>query len=439
MGSDVRGWARLLQASAHLPEQALQEEVRAATEQEKMGSTEPRLRYIDVSPGQDDDPFSYQIELIDQVVGLFGDDGAESGLLALPTGGGKTITAGRAVVRLLHAGRIRHIVWTAPSIELLDQARTTIAGLWAEQQSSPELRLTLCTGGSALGWSRDREVLFASTQLLTARRGGYRSELPLDADLLVVDEAHYAGAPRLSEVLRRFLEEGVRLLGLSATPGRGNSGGREELLSIFQRRLLTSPSLGRDPVLALQQRGVLSTLHFHLIPIESAVPGLSRTRVGEPGPSIGDLIQNRARFEATLSGIEQARSHGRALVFCFDLLHACATAAALRSRGHAVGVLSGAMGAGVRDEILNAFEEGRIELLINIRVLTTGYDLPSLPSVVVTMPIESPILYEQIVGRVARGRAAGGTSQAHVFQLDDLLKMHGLPMSYHRFGSIGWQ
>lgn len=438
MNADMLAWARLLEGAEGLSRAQLESQIAVAT-QEGGSDADDRPMYLDLRPTDRPNPFSYQSELVDQILSVYEEDDKPSALLALPTGGGKTVTAGRAIVRLLRAERARRILWAAPSIELLDQARSTISRLWTEDPSTSTIRLSLIRGGSEMAWSREREILFVTTQLLTSRVAGRTSSLPVKPDLVVVDEAHYAGAPRLSEALERFLANGVRLIGLSATPGRTGEEGLDRLLGIFERRLLTAPSLGADPVSSLQDRGILSSLHFHLMSIPSALPGLSRQRVGGRGPSVDQLIKNRARFEASLTAVEEAVQLGRALVFCHNLLHACTTTVALERRGFRVGMLSGASGAAYRQNVLDGFENGRLDTLVNIRVLTTGYDFPRLPSVVITMPIESPILYEQVVGRVARGKAAGGTSEGHVWQLDDHLRMHGLPKSYHRFWTVGWK
>lgn len=55
-----------------------------------------------------------------------------------------------------------------------------------------------------------------------------------------------------------------------------------------------------------------------------------------------------------------------------------------------------------RDRILNDFKEGKIKVVANVGVLTTGFDYPELDTVVMARPTMSLSQYYQIVGRAIR-------------------------------------
>lgn len=429
-------WARVLASCCDDPQHALEAAYEAATTSEGSDGHRDRALHLDLNPAGTSGPFDYQEELADKLEGLITSPGQFSSLVALPTGAGKTRTAAVAILRSIGMGNLRRVVWTAPALELLDQARATFANLFQQEQVRVPLRLSQPQPADPLSWTSDNEITFVTSQLLTRRSAG---SSPLgDADLIVLDEAHYAGAPELTKALRAYRDSGVNLIGLSATPGRSDDLGLSEMLALFDANLLVPKSLGPDPVQTLQDRGILSALEFHLFPIASALPGLRRTSIHERALSIDRMIMNEARFRAAIEAVEEATSMGRCLVYCADVLHACATAVCLRTRGLNATVLTGEMGKKEREEAIEALEIGRVDALINIRVLTTGYDFPRLAAIAITSPVTSPILYEQMVGRVARGPLTGGTHTGHVFQLDDHLRMHGLPQSYHRFADVGW-
>ena len=67
-----------------------------------------------------------------------------------------------------------------------------------------------------------------------------------------------------------------------------------------------------------------------------------------------------------------------------------------------------------------------------------GYDCPAVSNVVLTMPIGSVTLFEQLVGRASRGPATGGTAQSKIWQLDDHLTIHDYPKSYSRYREFDW-
>ena len=84
------------------------------------------------------------------------------------------------------------------------------------------------------------------------------------------------------------------------------------------------------------------------------------------------------------------------------------------------------------------FATGEIRVVVNKTLLATGYDCPAVEHVVLTVPVGSPITFEQMIGRAARGRLVGGADEAHVWQADDHLRVHGGPQSYYRYSDPDW-
>jgi hypothetical protein len=64
--------------------------------------------------------------------------------------------------------------------------------------------------------------------------------------------------------------------------------------------------------------------------------------------------------------------------------------------------------------VLKAFRDDRVDVLINVRMLTEGTDVPKLDSVFLTRQTTSPILLRQMVGRALRGPKFGGTPTANI-------------------------
>lgn len=149
-----------------------------------------------------------------------------AGLVVLPTGGGKTVVAAHWLLRNVIA-RGGRVLWLANRQALLRQAFKTFEAL--ANLAYPEKRtLDLIAVSSEFAkWSavsRDHEVIFASVQSsVLASNRGFVKELLADAGkkaFVVVDEAHHAVAPRPLELLAEVKREGVRILGLTATPIR---------------------------------------------------------------------------------------------------------------------------------------------------------------------------------------------------------------------------
>jgi len=73
------------------------------------------------------------------------------------------------------------------------------------------------------------------------------------------------------------------------------------------------------------------------------------------------------------------------------------------------------------------------DILCNYGVLTTGFDAPKVEAVVIARPTDSPVLYEQMIGRGMRGPLNGGTVECRIVDLIDHIERFGGQMAYTRF------
>lgn len=354
--------------------------------------------------------FDYQRELASQLRDRFLRDRSRL-ILSLPTGGGKTRTA---ICGLLSALSLRgdlRVFWLAPTKELLNQAFSEFCRLWQQTGSAPDVAVA------------HRRVVIErpSVSFITPQqvRPG------MAADIVVFDEAHQVAAPTFRRTVTSLLEKGElgALVGLSATPGRVQVGEGETLVEMFDGHMLTSPLLGDDPVRELQNRGVLSQLRFS--PLSRRAP---------------DSIQTPERIRIASRAVRLAVAEGsKTLVFCESVAAARVTAAHLQTKGVRASFVDGGLPDRLRQERLAMFADGRIEVLANQKLLTAGYDLPAVSTIVLQRLVGSPIEFEQIVGRAARGPLTGGSASSRVWQFEDHLALHGLPTSYYRYRDYGWR
>jgi DNA repair protein RadD len=359
--------------------------------------------------------FAYQRDLADRAVaGLLN---GESSLLALPTGAGKTRTACVALLAALSTGRLLRAVWLAPSIELIDQAVSSMRDLWRDFGSAPNLTLARDQESFA---RVERGVLFATPQAINAwqrrRVGGLEA-----VDAVVFDEAHQLGAATFREAVELASGRGLApVLGLSATPGRRNLSEMDDLVALFGGRLLTSDRLRPNPVEVLQRMGILSKLEFRSI---------------DPGPAASEA----QRISSSVKVLERLeRVSSRSMVFASSVSAGAVLAAAARSRGISAEFVDGQTPANRRRRAVERFSSGDLAVLVNFRLFSTGYDCPAVSDVLIGARVGSPILFEQIVGRGARGPRTGGSRVARIWQFEDHLALHGLPQSYYRYREFDW-
>lgn len=217
-------------------------------------------------------------------------------------------------------------------------------------------------------------------------------------DLLLVDEAHRIPLNGEGRYLR-FIEAALRInprlrvVGLTATP--------------YRLQGAAVPVCGPGHVLTevayearvgdLIRDGFLSPL----VNKAGARPSLEdvHTRGGEYVESeLADAML--PLVERTVDDL-LARAHGRCagIVFCVNVAHAQAVLTALQVRGELAALVHGGTPKGERSAQLDRFHAGAVRWMVNVNVLSEGFDAPQIDCVAMLRPTKSPGLYYQQVGR----------------------------------------
>ena len=308
--------------------------------------------------------------------------GVRRPLLVLATGLGKTVTFGYLAVQAVNRGR--RVLIVAHREELLGQAREKIRLI------DPSADVGIVQA------ERDQshaQIVVASIQTIArpdrlARLGHFA--------LIVIDEAHHAAAPSYRstlEALRAFEGEGPVVLGVTATPGRGDGVGLD---SVFQEVVYEMGIL--DGI----QGGYLVDLRAIRVGLNIDFSDLS-TRGGDlDDGELGDaLIAADAPEHVTRAYLEHA-SDRLAIVFTPTVAVARSMADALNEAGVPSAWVSGETPREARAKILADLEAGRLRVVANCGVLTEGFDCPPVSCVITARPTKSVGLYQQMVGRATR-------------------------------------
>lgn len=321
--------------------------------------------------------------------------------VVLPTGAGKTIL----IVLLCQwvASWGGRVLILAHVRELLQQAADKLNAM------APELNVGVYSAG--LG---RREKTGAVT--VAGIQSVYQRAAEFDPfDLIIVDECHLIPADG-EGMYRTFLNEAktinpnIRLVGLTATPYRMTTGplcGAAEILNAVCFDV---------PVVSLIDQGYLSKLISKRV-IECDTSKL-HVRGGEFVAEEVSLLMgsvDAVRLACEEIG-DRTQDRHSVLIFCSGV-------------EHAESVMNQLMGSELitgeteqREEILERFKRGETKYLVNVNVLTTGFDAPNVDCVVLLRPTLSPGLYYQMVGRGFRlheGKADclildfGGNVQRH--------------------------
>jgi superfamily II DNA or RNA helicase len=391
--------------------------------------------------------------------------GQNRGILTLPTGAGKTRTAVEALIQWRQSVTARRgILWVAQSEELCEQAVQAFREVWIDQGHRPgAVRDTLSINRL---WGPRRivpaspGVIVASIQKLHAIVRGEddpgeaderKKELALMAKeigAVVMDEAHRMLAPSYTEVLRfldidvaRGSSSAVPMIGLTATPYRSVDEETRKLTVRFHGRLLAPNCLGDDPIASLRERGVLARPIHRIISYAGTIHSLDDdpryreyyVRFSDFHPDLlRQLGQERPRNQEILRILAELPADWPTLFFSCSVEHAKAMTVLLTRRGRTAAMVSGETRPATRRFLIEEFRAGRISVLCNYGVLTTGFDAPRVRALVIARPTASSVLYEQMIGRGMRGPRFGGTEECLVIDLADNIRFGG-QMAFLRY------
>jgi ATP-dependent helicase IRC3 len=369
------------------------------------------------------------------------------GLLVLPTGGGKTLTAVHWLLKNF-IDKKQKVLWIAHRHELLNQALDTVKNSAYNSliKDIKEFRYRIISGHP----KHDIPVNIKSTDdIIIASKDSLNSGLTYllenwvkhsESILLVIDEAHHASAKTYRKLiesieanfLARKKSNGFKMLGLTATPFRTEQGEAGLLKKVFpddiifaeHLRTLINRGILAEPIFEsletqlnfyheLSDKDIKSIEGFDKIPKDVAEKiAMSNIRNKQ---IVDHYIKNRERYKPLL-------------LFAIDVDHAIALNALFQSRGIrsnfvAAGLHTMATGASISPQEvsnrINQFRNEELEVLINVEMLTEGTDLPNVQTVFLTRPTTSTILMTQMIGRALRGTRAGGTENAYIVTFID--------------------
>jgi superfamily II DNA or RNA helicase len=323
--------------------------------------------------------------------------GRKSVLAVLPTGGGKTIVMAEIMRSLAARGR---------SALVLVHRRELVA------QTSQKLDLAGVDHGIIAAGTQPSAapIQVASVQTLV-RRLDCITHPP---DCVLIDEAHHATAGSWARVLGHW--PGALRLGVTATPVRLDGRG---LSAVFDR-LVLGPS-----VADLIFTGHLCPARLYAPPVRADLSRITR-RAGDF--AAGDAAERLDRPTVTGDAIEhyQRLASGQpAIVFCCTTQHAEHVAVSFRAAGHTAATLLGSTPSQERDQLVQQFAAGDLQLLVTVDVVSEGFDVPAASCAILLRPTASLGLYLQQVGRVLR--PAPGKPHAVILDHVGNVHRHGFP------------
>jgi superfamily II DNA or RNA helicase len=260
------------------------------------------------------------------------------------------------------------------------------------------------------------------------------SALKSKCKLIIIDEAHKAVAPtyKASTEFIANLEK-TKIIGLTATPGRGvEEGETQELVEFFHRNKISlTDDFGNDianPIKFLQDNRYLSEVVRREIASDVKIDLNEReqrfvaTFLEIPTSVLNKLADDASRNALILGEIAALCADGcNVIVFALSVEHAHLLSELLNLRNIDARCVDGACTPYDRHRYIDDYKTGKVKVLVNYGVLTTGFDAPNTNAVLIARPTGSLVLYSQMIGRGIRGPRMGGNDKCILVDIKDNL------------------
>ena len=216
-------------------------------------------------------------------------------------------------------------------------------------------------------------------------------------DLVVVDEAHHAAAESYRRIIDRARERNpnVRIYGVTATPNRGDKKGLRPVFSNVADQILLGELIGS---------GHLVRPRTFVIDVgtQEALKQVRRTVDDFDMKAVDAIMNQRPITEAVIGHWREKAGDRQTVVFCSTVDHARNVRDAFAGAGVAAGMVWHEMGAAERRTALAAYRRGETRVMVNVAVLTEGWDHPPTSCVVLLRPSSYKSTLIQMVGRGLR-------------------------------------
>ena len=320
-------------------------------------------------------------------------------VLELPTGAGKSIIVAEIANSLNKASKGKHVLCIVPSKELLEQNADKI----------------IATGNAVSLFSASVGETCLANPLVVGTPVSIKNQLDRFGSqfcAVIIDECHKI-TPTVIHIINQLqvFNENLRIIGLSATPYRMSTGYifKHDLRGValhesktrdpyFDRLIykITARELIQQGYLCQPIVGAINSQHYETLNMQTnAMGNFSKDDIDKAYHGKGRLTA-----EIVADVIEQSRERKGVLFFAATIQHAGEIMESLPPELSAI--VTGSTPAREREIILLKFKAQILKYLVNVSVLTTGFDAPHCDVVAILRATESAALLQQIIGRGLR-------------------------------------
>ena len=320
----------------------------------------------------------------------------------MPTGTGKTYLL-TAVIDSFVSNNPMEKVWiVAHRRELVSQIDETVRKFHSYSASNTSSLLS--------------SVKAMSIQWLSK----HYDEIEEEPGMIVIDEAHHALANTYKEMWERFPK--AKFLGLTATPCRLNGKGFTDLFDVLVQ------SWGIPEFIS---KGRLATYDFVSIKSDGVTQRLidSLQKRGADGDyqnkEMDMLLNKKPSIERLYRSLEEFGKDRKGIVYAINISHAQKITKLYQEHGVKAIAIDSKTPATERQQDIESFKKGDIQVLVNVDIFSEGFDCPDVEFVQLARPTLSLAKYLQMVGRGLR--VAKGKKNCVIIDNVGLYRVFGLP------------
>ena len=320
----------------------------------------------------------------------------------MPTGTGKTYLL-TAVIDSFVSNNPKEKVWiVAHRRELVSQIDETVRKFHSYSASNTSTLLS--------------SVKAMSIQWLMR----HYDEIEEEPGMIVIDEAHHALAKTYKEMWERFPK--AKFLGLTATPCRLNGKGFTDLFDVLVQSWSVPEFISK---------GRLATYDFVSIKSDGVTQRLidSLQKRGADGDyqnkEMDMLLNKKPSIERLYRSLEEFGKDRKGIVYAINISHAQKITKLYQEHGVKAIAIDSKTPATERQQDIEAFKKGDIQVLVNVDIFSEGFDCPDVEFVQLARPTLSLAKYLQMVGRGLR--VAKGKKNCVIIDNVGLYRVFGLP------------
>ena len=304
-------------------------------------------------------------------------------IVVAPTGAGKTIMLSALVGKRFQVGN--KVLVLQHRDELVRQNKTKFSRV------NPDITTSI-VDGSEKDWSGS--TIFSMVQTLSRENNLTNIN---HFDLVVVDESHHAVADTYMRIINKVKEanESVEIVGFTATPNRGDKKGLKKVFTNCSHQIEIS-TLIREGFLVPPKTFVID------VGVQKDLANVRKTVTDFDMSEVEKIMNKRAINEKIVAEWQDKAETRKTVVFCSTINHAQDVCDEFRRANIRAEIVTGDTPSEERKQILKDLEYGDVQVVVNVAVLTEGFDAPPISCIVLTRPCSYKSTMVQMIGRGLR-------------------------------------